>query len=148
MRKVILGLAVLVPLAGGGYAGWSWWTVGRFLETTDNAYIQSDISVVSPKIAGYIRDVRVVDNQRIAAGDVLAVIDDADQIAQVTQQEAGVEAQHAAIASIDSRIVLEGALIDQADAGVSAAEADLLRTQQDYDRLTDLRRGDYASKQR
>jgi membrane fusion protein, multidrug efflux system len=148
MRKLILVLIALGGLSGGAFAGWYWWTVGRFLETTDNAYVHGDISIVSPKVAGYIREVRVSDNQQIAAGDVLVVIDQADHAAQMAQAEATVEAQKAAIGSIDSRIVLARALIAQADATVVAAEAEQRRCRQDFTRLQNLVRSDFASQQR
>jgi membrane fusion protein (multidrug efflux system) len=148
MRKLILVLIALGGLSGGAFAGWYWWTVGRFLETTDNAYVHGDISIVSPKVAGYIREVRVSDNQQVAAGDVLVVIDQADHAAQMAQAEATVEAQKAAIGSIDSRIVLARALIAQADATVVAAEAEQRRCRQDFTRLQNLVRSDFASQQR
>ena len=78
MRKVILSLVALALIGAAGGGGWYWWTTARFFESTDNAYVQGDISVISPKVAGYVREVRVVDNQQVRAGDVLALIDDED----------------------------------------------------------------------
>ena len=74
MRRSVLVVAALLVLAAGGYFGWQWWTVGRFLESTDNAYVHSDISIVSPKIAGYVADIRVIENQEVSAGDILAAM--------------------------------------------------------------------------
>src|SRR4051812_50197246 len=85
MRKSVLVVAALAAVAGGAYGGWEWWTVGRFFETTDNAYIHSDISIISPKIAGYVSEIRVAENQEVAAGDVLVVLDDAEYRAQAGQ---------------------------------------------------------------
>jgi membrane fusion protein, multidrug efflux system len=78
MRKAVLMAVALAAVAGGAYGGWEWWTVGRFFETTDNAYVHSDISIISPKIAGYVAEIRVAENQEVAAGDVLVVLDDAE----------------------------------------------------------------------
>ena len=77
MRKLLLpiGLGVLILAASAG--GWYWWTHGRFVETTDNAYVESDISSISPKVAGYIHRLNVVDNQQVRAGDVLLSLDKA-----------------------------------------------------------------------
>src|SRR5262245_26737792 len=57
-RAAQLSLALIVLCAAGTY-GWHWWTVGRFLETTDDAYLQADKVIVSPRIAGYIAEVLV-----------------------------------------------------------------------------------------
>ncbi|MBV9376801.1 MAG: HlyD family secretion protein, partial [Alphaproteobacteria bacterium] len=69
-KKLAAGLAiVIVALAGIG--GWYWWEVLRFRQSTDDAYVQSDVSVISPKIEGYIKKVKVADNQKVAEGAVL-----------------------------------------------------------------------------
>jgi multidrug resistance efflux pump len=54
-----------------------YWTVGRFIESTDDAYVKADSTTVSPKVSGYIAEVLVQDNQPVAQGQVLARIDDA-----------------------------------------------------------------------
>src|SRR3954468_717100 len=148
MRKAVLVMVALAAWAGGAYGGWEWWTVGRFFEFTDNAYVHGDISIISPKIAGYVSEIRVAENQEVAAGDVLVVLDDAEYRAQTGQAEAAAEAAQAAIGSIDSRIVLEHSMIAQSDATVASAEADLHRASQDYDRVKSLVTGDNVSKQR
>lgn len=148
MRKAVLVVVALATMVGGAYGGWEWWTVGRFCESTDNAYVHSDISIVSPKIAGYVSEIRVAENQEVAAGDVLVVLDDAEYRAQAGQADAAVEAAQAAIGSIDSRIVLEHSMIAQSDASTASAEADLHRARQDYDRVKSLVTGDNVSKQR
>jgi membrane fusion protein, multidrug efflux system len=64
MRKKIFLAVALLALGGAVYGGWYWWTVLRFAESTDDAYVASDVSVISPKIEGYIKEVRVRDNER------------------------------------------------------------------------------------
>src|SRR5215470_7330896 len=76
-KKLAAGLAVVV-LALAGVGGWYWWNVLRFRQSTDDAYVQSDVSVISPKIEGYIKKVKVADNQEVAEGAILFVIDDRD----------------------------------------------------------------------
>jgi membrane fusion protein (multidrug efflux system) len=134
MRKLLLpiGLGVLILAASAG--GWYWWTHGRFVETTDNAYVESDISSISPKVAGYIHRLNVVDNQQVRAGDVLAVIDDRDFTARVGQAKAAVAGAQAAIVSTDRKIDLQAALIEQAAAAVESAEAERARAQPEYER--------------
>jgi multidrug efflux pump subunit AcrA (membrane-fusion protein) len=71
LRKVLFIILPVVVLALGASGGWYWWNVLRFLQSTDDAYVQSDISLISPKVEGYIKEVRVADNQEVAEGDVL-----------------------------------------------------------------------------
>jgi NAD(P)-dependent dehydrogenase (short-subunit alcohol dehydrogenase family) len=71
-RLVLCGLALAVGL-GGAWYGYDWWTVGRFIESTGDAYVGGDITVVAPKVAGFITEVAVTDNQAVHAGDLLAL---------------------------------------------------------------------------
>jgi membrane fusion protein (multidrug efflux system) len=148
MRKTLaIGIA-LVVLAVGASGGWYWWTSWRFQQSTDDAYVQSDVSIISPKVEGYIKKVKVADNQQVAEGAVLFVIDDRDFKAKVAQAEAAVSLEEASVATFDSRLKLQQAMIDQATAVVQSAEADLLRAQQDYKRYSALMTSDFASRQR
>ena len=76
MRKVLFISVSVAALALGADGGWYWWTVLRFLQSTDDAYVQSDVSVISPKVEGYIKKVKVTDNQEVAEGAVLFVARD------------------------------------------------------------------------
>src|SRR5271169_2521226 len=148
MRKKIAITAVVLVLALGGYGGWHWWTALRFLESTDDAYVASDVSVISPKIEGYLKEVRVRDNQAVKKGEVLFVIDDSDFAAKVAQGQAAVATEEAEVATFASRLDLQQAMIAQAQATVQSAEADLTRTQQDFKRYSALMTTDFASRQR
>ncbi len=64
------GVLALVLLAGGAYGvhfGHHYWTVGRFIESTDNAYVKADYTTVAPKVAGYVKEVLVNDNDTVTA---------------------------------------------------------------------------------
>jgi membrane fusion protein, multidrug efflux system len=148
MRKRFVIAAVALALAVGGYGGWRWWADWRFLQSTDDAYVASDVSVISPKVEGYIKDVRVEDNAAVKKGAVLFVIDDSDFSAKAAQAEAAVASEEAAVATYASRLDLQEAMIAQAAAAVQSAEADLVRTQQDYKRYAALMTTDFASRQR
>jgi membrane fusion protein (multidrug efflux system) len=146
-RKLIV-VVVLLVLALSGAGGRYWWNVLRFHESTDDAYVQSDVTVISPKVEGYIKKVKVADNEQVAEGAILFKIDDRDFKAKVAQAEAAVSLEEASVASYDSRLKLQQAMIDQAAAVVQSAEADLLRMQQDYKRYAALMTSDFASRQR
>jgi membrane fusion protein (multidrug efflux system) len=146
-NKLMAGLAV-VALVLGVIGGWYWWTELRFLQSTDDAYVESDVSIISPKIEGYIKEVRVADNEEVAQGAVLFVIGDRDFAAKVAQAQAAVDTEKATIATYESRLKLQQAMIEQADAAVKSAEADQSRAQQDYKRYSTLMTSDFASRQR
>jgi membrane fusion protein, multidrug efflux system len=78
VRICVIGAVACAALWYGGNFGWRWWTEGRFFETTDNAYVRADVTLVAPKVGGYVVSVEVDDNQPVDAGQVLFRIDDSD----------------------------------------------------------------------
>src|SRR4051794_8681833 len=143
---VLLVIAILVVL--GGATGWYWWTEWRFVESTDDAYVHADTSVISPKIDGYIAEIRVRDNQPVGAGDVMFVIDDRDFAAKAAQAEAAVATAQATVTTYTNRLELQRAMIGQAEATVAAAEVEVDRARLDRRRYASLVSSDYASRQR
>ncbi len=148
MRNTALIVLLVVVLVLGAGAGWHWWTTWRFQESTDDAYVQSDISVISPQVEGYLKEVRVAENQRVAAGQVLFVVDDRNFAAKVAQADAAVATEEASVLTYDSRMQLQRSMIEQAKAEIAAADAERIRTEQDYQRYAQLAATDYASRQR
>src|SRR5436305_919991 len=148
MRKLALLVLPVLVLALAGYGGWYWWTTWRFLQSTDDAYVQSDISLISPKVEGYLKEVQVQDNEEVAAGQVLFVIDDRDFAAKRAQADAAVATTQATLATYDSRLQLQKAMIAQAGASLQATEADANRTQLDLKRYAALSISENASRQR
>src|SRR5439155_1019516 len=123
MRKTLLLLLPVMLLALGAAGGWYWWTVWRFLQSTDDAYVQSDVSLISPKIEGYIKEVRIRDNEAVAAGQALFVIDDRDFAAKLAQSEAALAIEEATVATYASRLKLQQTPRDQAAATSPASSA-------------------------
>src|SRR6202035_4447684 len=109
-----IGLAAAAVVA----FGYHWVTVGRFLESTDDAYVGGDITVIAPKVAGFIEQVAVTDNQIVQAGDLLVKLDDRDYRAALARAEAAADAQRATLANLDAIRRLQSAIIAQARAGV------------------------------
>jgi membrane fusion protein (multidrug efflux system) len=135
MKKLAIRASLIVIIAAGAAAGGAyWWKIARFQETTDNAYVEGDISVVSPLIEGRVMTVRIGDNQSVKAGDVLVTIDDADYRAKVAEADATVQAAQASISTIDSQIVWQQSRIDQVAAQQQSASAELQRSKIVYDR--------------
>jgi membrane fusion protein (multidrug efflux system) len=129
-----LGIAVLTAV---GY-GHHWITIGRFIESTDDAYVGGDITVIAPKVSGFIERVAVTDNQAVQAGELLLKLDDKDYQAALNRARAAVDAQQATLANLEATRRLQSAIIDQAHAGVRGAQAELKRTHDDEERFRDL----------
>jgi membrane fusion protein (multidrug efflux system) len=137
-RKLLLAGAVLVVGLGAAAYGHHWWTVGRFIESTDDAYVGGDITVVAPKVAGFIAHVAVTDNQAVRAGDLLVKLDDRDYRAALAKANAAVAAAQATLVNLDATQRLQQAIIAQARAVIDASAADIVRTRDDQDRYRQL----------
>ena len=145
-RPVLAILGLVVALVAARYLG-QWWTVGRFIEKTDDAYVGGDVTVIAPKVAGFITDIRVHDNQRVHAGDLLVKLDDREYRAALARAEAGVAGQRARLENLEATRHLQLALIAQARPGIAAAEAEIVRTREDQARYRRLRATDAVSAQ-
>ncbi len=137
-KKHILRIAIGIALIAGIVYGTHWWTTGRFIEDTDDAYVGGDVTVVGPKVPGYIAQVAVTDNQFVHAGDLLVKIDDRDYRAAVARADGAVAAQQALLATLDANEKLQEAVIRQAQAGVATADAETQRSRDDEARYRDL----------
>ena len=118
--------------------GTHWWTAGRFIEDTDDAYVGGDVTVIASKVAGYVQTVNVADNQVVHRGDLLVKIDDRDYRAAVAKAEAAVAAARALLVNLDATGQLQHSVIAQANAGVAAADAESTRARLDDSRYQDL----------
>ncbi|GJD35083.1 HlyD family secretion protein [Methylobacterium aerolatum] len=136
--RVVLPLILLAALGGGGSYGWHWWTVGRFHQTTDDAYLQADKVTVAPKVGGLVATVAVGDNQPVHAGDVLATVDDRDYRNALAQAEAEVEKGEAQLAGYAAAVIQQVAQVETSKADVSNAEAALTFAQQEAKRYQEL----------
>jgi len=116
---------MLALVAFVAYEGYSYYSTGRFIETTEDAYLKTDFTAVAPKVSGYVSQVLVEDNQKVVAGQVVARIDDRDFRAALAQAQGDLAAAEAAIRNIDAQIILQNSLIAQAKAVLLSSEATL-----------------------
>jgi membrane fusion protein, multidrug efflux system len=123
---VLLALAVVITIT----RNWNAWEGGRIEQTTDDAYVRGDLTPLSTKVAGIVRDVNVSDFQRVHKGDLLVGLEDDDYNAQVAQAAAAVEAAKAAIENNRRQRELQDARIDRALAGVDQANAQITAAQE------------------
>jgi membrane fusion protein (multidrug efflux system) len=138
VKRAALALALALGVAGATDFGYSYLTTGRYLESTDDAYVKADSTIISPKVSGYIAQVLVGDNQPVKAGQVLARIDDRDFKAALDQAHADVAASEAAVRNLDAQIALQQPIIEQGTADVAAAEANLKFAQEEQARYDGL----------
>lgn len=138
IKKSVLALALLAGTTALVGYGHHYWTTGRFLETTDDAYVKADYTTIAPKVPGYISDVLVRDNQHVTAGQVLARIDDRDYRAALAQAHADVSAAIAAIDNLTAQINLQQSMIEQAKAALQSSQASLAFADADAIRYRDL----------
>ena len=141
---LLLAAALIITLT----RNWNAWEGGRIDQVTDDAYVRGDLTPLSTKVAGIVRDVKVSDFQQVRKGDLLVELEDSDYLAQVAQASAAVEAAKAAIENNrrqrdlqDARIARAFAGVDQAQAQIAAAQsgedavqADVVRTQKERNR--------------
>jgi membrane fusion protein, multidrug efflux system len=137
-----------VAAGAAAWFAWFWWTEGRFIETTDDAYVGGDVTTLSSKVAGFIENVSVIDNQQVKAGDLLVKLDDRDYRAQLARAQASVAAQTAALVNLDANRRLQQSMIDQAEADIAATVAELTRARYDFDRYRTLSNDKFAPLQR
>ena len=138
IRRAALALAISLGALAVADLGYGYLTTGRYLETTDDAYVKADSTIVAPKVSGYIAQVLVGDNETVAAGQVLARIDDRDLRTALDQARADVAASAASIRNLDAQIALQQPVIAQGTADVAAAEANLKFAQEEQARYEDL----------
>ncbi|HEX3624705.1 MAG TPA: HlyD family secretion protein [Verrucomicrobiae bacterium] len=108
-----------------------WWMVGRFIESTDDAYIGGDLTVIAPEVAGFISRIDVRDNQQVHAGDPLIKLDDRDYRAGLAKADAAVAMGQATLTNLDATRHLQDAVVIQSQADVATADAEIIRTHDD-----------------
>jgi membrane fusion protein, multidrug efflux system len=138
IKRAALALVLALGIAGAADFGYDYLTHGRYLEATDDAYVKADSTIISPKVSGYIAQVLVGDNEKVKAGQLLAVIDDRDFRTALDQANADVAASEAAVRNLDAQITLQQPVIEQGTADIAAAEANLKFAQEEQQRYDGL----------
>ena len=122
---VVLAVAVIVTIT----RNWNGWEGARAEQVTNDAYVRGDLTPLSTKISGIVREVKVNDYQIVHKGDLLVQLDDDDYRAQVAQAAAAVEGARAAIEDNRRQEELEDAKIQRALAEVDNARAQITAAQ-------------------
>jgi len=155
---LLLAAAVVISMT----RNWNAWEGGRTEQVTDDAIVRGDLTPLSTKVSGIVRNVKVSDFQRVRAGDLLVELQDDDYQAQLAQATAAVEAAKAAIQNNRKQRELQDSRIDRArsgidlakaqiaaaEAGINAVHADVLRTRSERTRQETLLATQAATKQK
>ena len=147
LRRLLLAGAAVAALAGASWYGFDYWTVGRFLVSTDDAYVRADNTTIAPKVSGYLREVLVGDNERVKAGEVLARIDERDFKVALDQARADVAAAQATVTSKQAQLEVQQSIIAAAKATIEVDVANKTFAGQENKRYTDLAATGYGSLQ-
>jgi membrane fusion protein (multidrug efflux system) len=147
LRRLLLAGAAVALLSGAVWYGWDYWTVGRFLVSTDDAYVKADNTTIAPKVSGYLSAVLVGDNERVKAGQILARIDDRDFVVALDQAKADVAAAKATVASKQAQLEVQESVIAAAKATIEVDTAAKTFAGQENKRYTDLAATGYGSVQ-
>ena len=144
-KRLILGAVAVVALGVLGNMGYDYWTVGRFMVSTDDAYLKADITTVSPQVTGYVKQIAVAENQKVKAGDLLFKLDDADYLTALKTAQSQVTTQEVTIKRIAAQVEAAQAAVAEAQAQKVSADAGLKNAQTKNDRTQQLAQSSVAA---
>ncbi|HVC60372.1 MAG TPA: HlyD family secretion protein [Acetobacteraceae bacterium] len=146
-RALLAGAALALAAAGAGWYGYDWWTQGRFIQTTDDAYVGGNVTAVAPHVSGFVARVLVADNQFVRAGQTLIRLDGRDYRASLDRAEAVLAARAAALDGLRAQYVLQQSTIRQQQADLAAKSAQASFAAADAARYRSLARTAAGSRQ-
>jgi len=154
-RRFILPVIVVAALVYGGFKGYDWFVEGRFLVSTDDAYVGAETAIIAAKVSGHVVEVAVAQNQKVRTGDLLVRIDAGDYQLAVDAAKAKIGTQDATIERIGQQMEAQKAAIAGAEAQVAlakaqraSAEADQQRAELEFQRSQKLADSNFGSQQR
>jgi membrane fusion protein, multidrug efflux system len=146
-RNLLLFVLGLVLALGAAFYGYDWWTVGRFIESTDDAYAGGNVTPVAPHVAGFVVQILVIDNQYVRAGQLLIRLDARDFQAAFDHAQAIADQRQAALAGLEAKYELQQAMINKAEADLSAKTAHATFAGADAVRYRDLALTTFGTRQ-
>jgi membrane fusion protein (multidrug efflux system) len=144
-RNPVFLIILIILLIGGSWFGISKYTHAMHHEETDDAQVSADISPVIPRVSGYVKEVKVKDNQFVKKGDTLLILDDRDYVLKVEQAEAALltaqsnlNSARASTSAAKANIATSQASVGTVEAQIEAARINVWRATQDYERYANL----------
>lgn len=138
MKRYLSYIVAIALLLGGCGFVWYWMTTGRFLESTDNAYIRSEITQISAKVQGYVKDVPVQDNMPVSAGSTLVRIEDLEFRVRLESGGQKLEERKATLRVAQNKTKQQKFRIDAFKAHLASAEAEQSKRSSDFNRYATL----------
>jgi membrane fusion protein (multidrug efflux system) len=146
-RSLVPLVALLAVAVFGAWYGYRWWTDGRFMVSTDDAYVGAKTATLAAKVPGYIASLNIEDNAPVHAGDIIATIDDGDYKLAGDAARGKIKTQQATIDRLGRQVSALEAAVEQAKAQLASAKAGATRAKLELDRQQSLAFRDFASKQ-
>jgi membrane fusion protein (multidrug efflux system) len=146
-RRGLAALLTATAVSGGAWFGHDWWTRGRFIESTDDAYVGGNVTAIAPHVAGFVAEIAVEDNQPVTAGQLLMRLEPHDYRAALDHAQAALQARIAALSNLEARRTLQQSTIAQAAADVNARTARAAFTAVDARRYSALAETSAGSRQ-
>ncbi|HEU5366722.1 MAG TPA: HlyD family secretion protein [Hanamia sp.] len=144
-RSKVFLIILIIMILGGAWFGITKYHYAQHHEDTDDAQVEADIIPVIPRVSGYVQEVRVKDNQQVHKGDTLIIIDNRDYKMALMEAEAAlataksnVAASRANTAAARSGIATSRQGVSTIDAQIAAAQVNVTRTTQDFNRYQNL----------
>lgn len=144
-RRVLIGVGAIAALAAI-YFGIHYLFIGRYMISTDDAYVRGYNTTLGARVSGHIAAIAVDDNARVNAGSVILRIDDGDYRIAAESARAKIATQEATIARIGRQITAQDSAVDQARAQLVSADAATKRAEADFGRQEALSTRGFASK--
>jgi len=138
MKRLLPYVFLFLLLFAATSFGWYWWQTGRYIETTDNAYIRADITPISTKVAGYVESVLVADNQVVRAGEPLVRIQDMEFKVRMERGRNNLLERQAALLVVEGKRKQQSSKIALAKAQLVVAEVNLQRNAEVYRKFDKL----------
>ncbi len=146
-KKLLLALGASAAILAAAAYGYHWVAVGRFIETTDDAYVGGDVTAIAPHVAGFIAEIAVQDNQHVQKGALLMRLDDRDFRAALEHSEAALADRRAVLANLQAKYGAQESAIHEAEAELSAKLAQAAFAREDDLRYQGLARAVATSRQ-
>jgi membrane fusion protein, multidrug efflux system len=138
MKKIIFPIILGIVFIVGGIFGYSKYNYAQHHESTDDAQLEGNINPISPRVSGFVTQLKVDDYMKVKKGDTLVVLDDRDLKIKVEQAQtaldnakAGLDVSHADVSSSESNFASAQADIDNAKVRLNLAQTD-------FDRINSL----------
>ena len=147
LRRIGLVGVALATVAAGVWAGGPWWKVGRYVETTDDAYVGGNVTAIAPHVRGFVAELLAADNERVHPGQVLVRLDPRDFQAALDHAAAVLAARTTEVEGLRARYLLQQSTIRQHKADLAAKGARATFTAQDADRYRSLAQTNAVSRQ-